>query len=258
MDGGWDSGLPMQEPTQTRTPGASTGDTRFADFRAVYGSGLGKTQDSVQALVDELAKTFREQVKRALGVELDHSATSLAFVDHYLRLARDEDRAPIVALLAAGAGAYFGELIRRDIGAIWVGAGSDPRRLRLLLTPQFIHFCPVDQALEAIANRPLTDEDPRVPDGPAFDPVFHLRPPKRDDADEVDERDPLEPEDDATWLEARLADLAPVSEDHFYSLTCRYETLGLMLELLAAKHAGEGKSPRELAVADYVEALSGA
>src|SRR5688500_7457632 len=68
---------------------------------------------SAQGLVDQLVGAFREQIRRSLHVELDDSETSLAFVDHYLRIVTDEDRVPIVALVAAGAGAYFGEVVRK-------------------------------------------------------------------------------------------------------------------------------------------------
>jgi hypothetical protein len=205
-------------------------------------------------LVKSLVEAFTEQVQRALRVELDGSTTSLAFVDHYLSLARDEDREPIVSLLAAGAGAYFGELVCREIGGTWVGDGRDPRRLRLLVEPQFVHFSPVDQAYEAIAGRSLDIDDPRVAMGPAFDSAFGLAPPR---ADAAAEEDDTPGEDDAQWLAERLAELPPVPEDEFHSLTCRFETLQLMLQLLAAKHVGEGLPPRRLGLLDYVEVLTG-
>ncbi|MCX4245819.1 hypothetical protein [Paraliomyxa miuraensis] len=204
-------------------------------------------QQRALVLVEALSQGFVDQVQRALGIVLDGTPTSLAFVDHYLSLARDEDREPIVSLLAAGAGAYFGELVRREMGGTWVGDGQIPRRLRLLVEPQFVHFSPVDQAYEAIAGEGLREDDPRLPPGPSFDSGFGLRPARPED-------DPGE--DDATWLSDRLADLPPVPEDEFHSLTCRFETLQLMLELLAAKHADEGLPPARLGVADYVEVLS--
>ena len=225
-------------------------------------------------LVASLDASFREQVKRALEVDLDGSIESLAFVDHYLAMARDERREPIVSLIAAGAGAYFGNLIIEAIGGIWIGDGREPRRLRLLLTPQLVHFSPIDQAYEAIATRALSPDDPRIGPGPAFDPSFSLRPPRppsdgeHDGEDEDDDEDhdpraehaeqarPGTPAHDAQWLEQRLADLPPVAEDHFHSLTCRFETLGLMLELLAAKHASEGRPPRTLGLSDYLTGLS--
>jgi hypothetical protein len=213
----------------------------------------GTTVLSAQRLVDQLVASFREQLRRALHVELDGSETSLAFVDHYLRTVGDEDRTPIVALVAAGAGAYFGEVVRQQIGATWIGDGRDPRRLRVLLTHQFLYFSPVDQAIEAIAGRSLSHDDPLVPDGPPFDPSFTLTPPRPDGLD--DEVPPGEHDEDAAWLEERLSELSPVPEDEFVSLTCRFETLKLMLELLAAKHGSEGKRPRQYTLDDYLAAL---
>jgi hypothetical protein len=201
-------------------------------------------------LVAELVDNYREQLRRALSVELDDTTTSLAFVDHHLKLARQEDRAPILSLLAASAGAYYGELVRETIGARWIGDGRDPRRLRLLVTPQFLHFSPIDQAFEAIVAGPLDEDDERRPAGAPLDTAFHLRPPKSDRDDDE--------QDDAVWLQQRLSELALVPEDEFYSLTCRFETLQLMLELLAAKHAAEGRAPHELSITDYLEVLGGA
>jgi hypothetical protein len=201
-------------------------------------------------LAAELDGQFRDAVLRALGVSLDHSVESLAFVDHYLRMAAGETRLPILSLLAASAGAYYGELVRRHVGGLWIGDASDPRSLRLLLEPQFLYFAPVDQAYEAIIRVDLDDDDdPRLPEGAPLDPGFKPRPAAHHD-------DPAS-EPDETWLDARLAALPPVPEDMYYSLTGRYETLLLILELLAAKHLGEGRSPRNYGFEDYLTALAG-
>jgi hypothetical protein len=217
-----------------------------------------------QGLVDQLVAAFREQIRRSLHVELDDSETSLAFVDHYLRMVTDDQdsrssgadwRVPIVALVAAGAGAYFGEVVRKQIGAMWIGDGRDPRRLRLLLTHQFLYLSPIDQAIEAIAGHSLGEDDPRIPEGAPFDPSFTLAPPRLHDDDDDDIV--REHDEDAAWLQERLSELAPVPEDEFVSLTCRFETLKLMLELLAAKQVTEGKLPRQYTVDDYLAAMNG-
>jgi hypothetical protein len=199
-----------------------------------------------QQLVDDLVRSFREQVRRAVGVELDDSTTSLAFVDHYLRLAQSETRESIAMLVGAGAGAYYGELIRREIGATWIGDGEDPRRLRLLVAPQFLYFSPVDQALQAIV---ASAEEPELRESFAIDDAFHVpeNAATRDDGGEPD----------GPWLEARLSERPPVPEDEFYTLTCRFETLQLMLELLATKHAAEGRTPREYGIGDYLDVIAG-
>ncbi|MBL4684484.1 MAG: hypothetical protein JKY37_07845, partial [Nannocystaceae bacterium] len=216
--------------------------------RATRDAALQDIGSAALDLVNALDQTFRQQVKRALKVDLDGSVESLAFVDHYLHMAKDEPREPIVGLVAAGAGAYFGALVSQTMGAVWAGDARNPRRLRLLMAPQLIHFSPVDQAYEAIASRALSPDDPRIADGPAFDPIFHLGAAAASPESEVTSGDatPGVPEktqaqDDASWLEERLGELAPVPEDQFYSLTGRFETLQLMLELLAAKHGNEGR-----------------
>ena len=107
------------------------------------------------AQVEALAAGFRDQLSRALGVDLPEGAHALAYVDHYLSMLRDETREPILALVAAGAGAWFGDLVCREVGATWIGDGVEPRRLRLLLEPIFLHFSPVDLAYEAIFSGPI-------------------------------------------------------------------------------------------------------
>lgn len=209
-------------------------------------------------LVTMLIGQFREQVQRALQTDLDGSTTSLAIVDHYLAMARDEEREPILSLLAAGAGAYYGELVRRTFGATWIGR-QEPRSLRLLLAPQLIHFSPVDQAFEAILGTSANPDDPRLPAGAPVDATFHL--PTRPDDAGGEEGGPVgsQPEDpdldDASWLSARLAEVPPMPEDQFHSLTGRFETLQLMVEMLSARHASQGRPPRQLGMADYLEQL---
>lgn len=216
-------------------------------------------------LARELADAFRGHVRRALGAPLDDSETSLAFVDHYLRTVRSETRAPILSLIAAEAGAYYGELVCATIGGTWIGDGRDPRRLRVMMRDQFLHFAPVDQALEALlgpGRDPIeTGSDDEGTAIATLDTTFHARrdrrPPTAPPADDAAASEAEPASDDASWLAERLAELPPIGEDEYYSLTCRFETLKLVLELLATKHVGEGKSPREYHVADYVEALAG-
>jgi hypothetical protein len=196
-------------------------------------------------------RAFSDHVARALKAELDGSVTSLAFVDHYLSMARHEEREPILSLVAAGAGAYYGELVRKDLGATWIGLGNDPRRLRLLMQSQLIHFSPTDQAFEAIVGGTLDPSDHRHPAGEGLDASFHLLSPRpQSSGASAPPR-----QDDAAWVDDRLAELSPVPEDQFYSLTGRFETLQLILQLLAAKHLEAGVPPRTYGVEDYVEIM---
>lgn len=204
---------------------------------------------TAQTLVDGLVALYREQVRRALSFDLDDTETALAFVDHHLSTAAEEDRAPILSLLSSSAGVYYGELVRRLIGGTWIGDGTDPRRLRMLMKYQFIYFSPVDQAMEAIAGKSLELDDPRLVDAEQFDPAFRLRPlPEHPEV--------AAPEHDTVWLGDRLAELPQLPENQLVSLTCRFETLKLMHELLATKHASEGRSPVELGVTDYLATMA--
>lgn len=262
--------------------------------RGAVATGAGSPVEQGTRLAKELAAGFREHVRRAIGMPLDDSETSLAYVDHYLRTVRNETRAPIVALIAAEAGAYYGELVCATMGGTWIGDGNDPRRLRLLLLDQFLYFSPVDQAWEALLGpahagddeRDDGDDDERptesvLPDS-RLDTTFHARrglaPPEPDpvplavnDPNEAEEDDDaivapsaeavrLEAaaSDDASWLADRLAELPSIPEDEYYSLTCRFETLKVVLEFLATKHVAEGRRPRQYQIADYVEALAAA
>ena len=55
---------------------------------------------------------------------------------------------------------------------------------------------------------------------------------------------------------ARLAELAPVPDGQFYSLTTRHETLELILALLASRRALGGYEPYTYTVEDYLHAFS--
>lgn len=204
-----------------------------------------------QALVDQLVAGFREQLRRALEVDLrdDFGTAALAYVDHYLTLLREEQREPIISLVAAGAGAWFGELVRREIGGQWIGDGTQPRRLRLLLEPQFVHFSPIDIAYEAIFAGSPDPGDPRIPEGAALDGAYHLR--KRTEVG--DEGEQL---DDHAWVSERLAEVPEVPEDQFHSLTGRFETLELILQLLAGRNLAAGREPTRYHLNDYVAALT--
>ena len=234
---------------------------------------------AVQRLVRDLEHNFRDAVQRAMRFSLDGSVASLAIVDHYLAMAREETRAPILALLAAGAGAYFGELVRNHLGAQWIGDASDPRHLRLLLTPEFAYFSPADLAFAAILGDEPGPDDPRTPMGVPLDTAIHLRSsiaplpnPRR--VDDPADPPPDPPEDgepaptsaptpsadddvdDQAFIAARLGELSPVPTDEFYSLTTRYETLELILQMLASRRAQAGYEPYTYTINDYLHAFS--
>lgn len=206
--------------------------------------------------VVEFASQVVEYVRRSLGVTLEYNSETLPILDHYLRevtrgpgAARrpangggpSADTLPVAtSLVAAAAGAYFGEVVRLRLGGSWHLPTSDPGTWRLVL-PSGLWFFPVAMAMAAIV-------------GPDGDAARSAR--DRDDEDELDadvdadfdEADEFaDEEDDSQWdasLQAppglrpevaRVLDgMADVSEDEYYSLCCRLDTLEHVQSVLAA------------------------
>src|SRR5260370_31849367 len=86
----------------------------------------------------------QKYVVQAVGVELDGSEASLAFVDHYIASAGGEPgrlRPEILQLVAPALGAYFGELAIAKFGGRWRlppasdGERPDPARWPAGLAP---------------------------------------------------------------------------------------------------------------------------
>jgi hypothetical protein len=148
----------------------------------------------------------RNYVKRAVGVDLDDSEESLAYVDHYIAsTARAEALKPeVLALVAPALGAYLGQVAIARFGGKWVIEGADPTKWRVELAPAPLTFQPVGMAAEALRGEEV--------DG--YDASFTTR------------EDLMGPLDEA--LEAT----PPVDEAYYYSLTGRLETLAHALDVL--------------------------
>lgn len=147
----------------------------------------------------------RKYVQRALGVELDDSEESLAYVDHYItQTARAEALKPeVLALVAPALGAYLGQVAIKRFGGRWVTDG-EPAEWRVELEPAPLTFHPVGMAAEALRGEEVE----------GYDASFATR---------EDLMGPL--------LEA-LESAPPVDEAYYYSLTGRLETLAHALDLL--------------------------
>jgi hypothetical protein len=151
--------------------------------------------------VHELAEQAVDFVRKAVGIALDYTSETLPIVDHYLR-AVPEGRTEIVGLVATAVGAYFGEVVRRQLGGLWDADADDPRRWTLTVGPG-LRFSPVGVTAEAIAR---ADSD--------------------DGAFEV-------PEDDRAAVEAALDE--EVSEEEYYSLSGRLDAFERIADVLAAR-----------------------
>lgn len=160
----------------------------------------------IPAPVQPFYDAARNYVKRAVGVDLDDSEESLAYVDHYVtQTARAESLKPeVLALVAPALGAYLGHVAITRFGGKWVIEGADPANWRVELAPAPLTFHPVGMAAEALRGEEVE----------GYDASFTTR---------EDLTGPL--------LEA-LESAPPVDEAYYYSLTGRFETLTHALDIL--------------------------
>jgi hypothetical protein len=219
---------------------------------------LGADEASGPVQVLEFASQAVEYVRRALGVTLEYDSETLPILDHYLRQvvsatparSRNGVQTSTNELVAATAGAYFGEVVRRRLGGSWTLVSEDPNSWRLVL-PSGLWFWPAAMALAAIL-------------GPEGD----VAAPRRDEDDEEDvvdgERGLHDPddEDEDGWdasLQvpeplrshvARVLDgMADVSEEEYYSLCCRLDTLehiqAVLVAMASARRSPDGSGASE-------------
>jgi hypothetical protein len=168
--------------------------------------------------VAELARAAVEYVKRAIGLELTYDSDTLPLLDHYLRTVPDNQPAT-VELVATTSGAYFGEVVRRTLGGRWDTSADDITDWRIVL-PTGLNFSPAGFAAAAIVRADLDDLDTTMDAPPRMRP----------------------------FVEATLARMGDVTEDDYYSLCGRLDTLEHVHEVLvavAAKLIGKEKGELE-------------
>ena len=163
--------------------------------------------DPVPARVREYADQAVAYVRRALGVTLEYDSDTLPLLDHYLRTIDSDVSAgqpAAVALVVATSGAYFGEVVRRRLGGRWEVSGEEVD-WRIVL-PTGLNFSPAGFVAAAIAQADLDDLDSE------FDAPPRMRP----------------------YLADALQRMGDVTEDEFYSLCGRLDTLEHVHEVLVA------------------------
>lgn len=176
------------------------------EFAALHHDGLPPPQD-----VFEFAERAVDYVRRAVGMTLDYTPETLPILDHWLD-GVPRDRATMVELVAATAGAYFGEVVRKALGGEWVATEGAPPSWRLRLTGG-VELSPVGFAAEAILEGEVE----------GYDGSFDV------------------PPDTRAAVEQALSELE-VPEDEYYSLSGRLETLMTVVDLVVARRAND-RSP---------------
>jgi hypothetical protein len=155
--------------------------------------------------IETFVQAARDYVHRAVGLELDGSEASLAFVDHYISQ-NSNVKPQVVALVAPALGAYFGEVAIAKLGGAWLIEGDDPASWAIELESVALRFHPVGMAAAALLQRDVDGYDA------SFSTTLEWR----------------------GLLEEALAAVPPVDEGYFYSLTGRLETLEHAADILAA------------------------
>lgn len=173
--------------------------------------------ESPPETVRDLAQACIRYVKQALDVELDYTPETLPVLDHYLRSASGVSQQEILSLVAPAAGAYFGEVVRRELGPCrWFGIEGDFSECRLEFERCYLSFNPIGSALGTVLL------------GEADHFGGHLS---------------LLPEDQALVQES-LERLGEVREEDYYRLAVRFEVLEQVVSLLLDKAIAQGELSR--------------
>lgn len=167
--------------------------------------------------VAEWVLAAHEYVRRAVGLELDGSVESLAYVDHYIaKVGEVSDE--VLALVAPALGAYFGEVVLTRVGGHWQ-TGGDPAAWRVVLDPVAVSFAPAAMAAEALRHADVAGYDASL----------------------------AVPREVESVLMQALESAVPVEEDYYYSLTGRFENIEhvveMLVELKRRKLEDEGDKP---------------
>jgi hypothetical protein len=156
------------------------------------------------AEIGDLANSCVRFVRDAIGLELDYTPDTLPVLDHYLRERASGAADAVIDLLAPAAGAYFGEVVRRQMtGARWYSPKDDYAAHRVEFDPFFLCFNPM-----GIAREVLTRSD--AEDWGAHFQVL----------------------DDARELISDALAAHELESDDYYTFSVRFETLEQVADLL--------------------------
>ena len=162
--------------------------------------------EDVPARVREYADQAVEYVRRALGVTLEYDSDTLPLLDHYLRdVPQGETQTAALQLVVLTSGAYFGEVVRRRLGGRWDMTAEKEAQWRVVL-PTGLNFSPLGFVASAITRSEGEDIDASI------DAPQRMRP----------------------YLQQALQRMGEVSEEDYYSLCGRLDTLEHLHEVLVA------------------------
>jgi hypothetical protein len=181
------------------------------------------TADPPQEVAEMAAACVRFVASRYQS-PLDFTPDTLSLLDHWLRDARADIAArPEAAILVqSAAGAYLGEVVRRQFGARWV-SGGEPQEWRLCLSTVYCAFNPLGMAREALL---LAAAD-------GWHAHLELDPGERD------------------AVEARLEALPAADDEEFYAPSTRFDILWIVVEALRGSMRARGLDDVRFSPGDY-------
>jgi hypothetical protein len=176
--------------------------------------------------IADLVRACLDYVKRSLGTDLDFTPETLPLLDHYLSEVREELSAKpeLAQLTAHAAGAYFGEVLRRQMQGFWRLPSGNLHDFQVCSSVAFVSINPFGVAYDALYG--TTEHD---------GPRSNLR---------------LAPEDHP-YIAARLATVPEVPEEQYYLLSTRIEVIEITVEALRARLEEEGYAELEYTPEDY-------
>lgn len=181
---------------------------------AVFGASVSKQEPELPGCppgVAEFVRRALEAVQASVGVALEFDSDTLPLLDHYIRELPGNQPAT-AALIAAMTGAYFGETVRLCHGGIWKSETEDPAQWRIVL-PGGLSFSPVRMALAAINNDETGEGNPDFQAPPLL----------------------------MSELENTLSRMGSVTTREYYTLSCRFDTLEHLQEVMLAFAADQQK-----------------
>ncbi len=174
--------------------------------------------------VVELAAACVRFVAQRYGIMLDFSPDTLSLVDQWVRDARKElkERPEAEALVTSAAGAYLGEVVRREFGGRWFCDG-DEDGWRLYLSTVYCAFNPVGMVREALL----------LQEAEGWHAHFELDPGERE------------------GIEARLGALPEVEDDEYYAPSTRFDVVNIVVDALREDMRARGLADVRFTPEDY-------
>lgn len=150
----------------------------------------------------EFAAQTVAYVQHALGVLMEYDQATLPVLDHYLRDI-PKAQSDTLRLMLATAGAYFGEVLIREIGGRWEISGEQPTDWRVVLTSG-ISVCPAGLVAANVAGADVSDFDCEIEAPAAIREI----------------------------IEKAMSSMSDVTEEEYFSLAGRFDTLQHLHEVV--------------------------